>query len=180
MRDLVVCARKVCGALVMLNLSTDNELLCTKSYIMGSKVIYHLNRFMLLTQKEDEKLKCLNFRIIQSKNHTSINQTYYVMNMTDFHFNKVKHLSTDNLFRNDHKVDSKIANTTPNAPEIQFMLYDKHCDSSSKFGDALHAMVWTKLDRGFSIKGLGCFQTVLCELGYFLMHKLMCYLNTHP
>ena len=80
----------------------------------------------------------------------------------------------------DHKVDSKIANTTPNALEIQFMLHDKRCDFSSKVGDALHAMVQTKLDIRFSMKGLGCFQTVLCELGRVLMHKLMCYLNTHP
>ena len=102
------------------------------------------------------------------------------MKMTDAHFNKVKHSSIDNPFQNDHKIDSKIANTTHDAPEMQFMLQDKHCDFSFTFGDALHAIVWTDLVKGFSTKGLGYFQSVLYELGYLLMHKLMFCLNTYP
>ena len=30
------------------------------------------------------------------------------------------------------------------------------------------------------MKGLGCFQKMLCALGYFFMYKLMSYLNTYP
>ena len=41
-------------------------------------------------------------------------------------------------------------------------------------------MAWAQLDIWYSIARLGDFQTVLCDLSYLLMHKLMCYLNTYP
>ena len=41
-------------------------------------------------------------------------------------------------------------------------------------------MMWIRLGVLCSITRLGCFQTVLCDLGWLIMHKLMWYLSTHP
>ena len=108
--DLAVCARKVDGDLIILNVSTDDVLACTKSPLIRSKVINHLKSYFPLTQKEGTYVKHLNCRIIQSKDHISMDQTCHILKITVSYFKNVKNLSTNTLFRTDRKVDSEIAN----------------------------------------------------------------------
>ena len=57
MRDLVVCDRKVYEKLAILNMSTDDVLVRTKSHSVTSKVINHLKICFPLTQKEGTNIK---------------------------------------------------------------------------------------------------------------------------
>ena len=179
MWDLLVRARKVDGALVILNVSIDNVLVRTNSHILRTKVINHLKSYFPLRQKEGTAIKHLNCRTIQSKIHIPMDQTYHIMKMTTACFKTVKYLSTDTPFLTDHNVKSEIANVTPNKPGQHSTLQVNYGEFSSNFGAALCTMVSTRLDIGHSMKSIGCFQKVLQELGCLLMCRLLCYLITH-
>ena len=64
-RDLAEHARRVNGALVILNVSTDNTLASTDSHIIRTKTINHLKRFFPKTAKEGSVLSYLNYGINQ-------------------------------------------------------------------------------------------------------------------
>ena len=74
-------AIKVDGELVILNISTDDVLACTKSPIVRSKVINHLKIYFPLAQKEGVNIKFLNCITIQSKDYMSMDQTYCIFKM---------------------------------------------------------------------------------------------------
>ena len=61
----------------------------------------------------------MNYRIIQSKDHMSIDQTWHTLKMRATYFKNIKCLSTDTPFRTDRKVESEIANETQSLPEQQ-------------------------------------------------------------
>ena len=107
MWDLLVRARKVDGALVILNVSIDNVLVRTNSHILRTKVINHLKSYFPLRQKEGTAIKHLNCRTIQSKIHIPMDQTYHIMKMTTACFKTVKYLSTDTPFLTDRKSNLK-------------------------------------------------------------------------
>ena len=112
MRDLAVCASKVYWELVILNLSTKDVLVWTKSPITLSKVINRLKSYFSLAQKEGANVKFLKCRIVQSKGHIAMDQTYNILKMTAACFKISKFLSTNTTFRTDRTVESEIANAT--------------------------------------------------------------------
>ena len=95
-------------------------------------------------------------------------QTYHILKMKLAYFKNIKYLSTNTPFRTYRKVESEIINTTLSPPEKQSILQSKYGDVSSNFGASLRTIVWIRLDIGHSMTRLGCFQKVLCDLGYLL------------
>ena len=60
---LSVCSRKVEGVMVMLNVSTDDVLVCTDSPLVRTKIERHLRKYFPITTKHEKVLECVNYRI---------------------------------------------------------------------------------------------------------------------
>ena len=74
-RDIKVHARIVDEELVMLNVSTNKILVCTNSTTVRSKLVFHDQKYYQLATKEGPIIENLNFRIMQSKNNVSFDET---------------------------------------------------------------------------------------------------------
>ena len=86
MRGIAVYTRIIDNELIILNVSTDGILVCTKSTTVRSKSASHPRKFFPLTTKEGPVIDYLNYRIIQSTNHISHDQTPRIKSFTDSYF----------------------------------------------------------------------------------------------
>ena len=74
MWDLLVHSRKVNATLVILNVSVDYVVVCTKLIINRKALMDDLKRCFTFIQKESAAIKNVNCRIIQSKSFIFMDQ----------------------------------------------------------------------------------------------------------
>ena len=151
-RDLSVHARRVNGALVILNVSTDNTLASTDSHIIRTKTINHLKRFFPIATKEGSVLSYLNYRITQSSAHVTLDQSDHMSKITTKHFSKAPYTKTDIPFRNDREVENDIANSQLcDSTALSSLMY-MHGDYSSNYGAMKHVTIISRFDASYSME----------------------------
>ena len=102
---LAMCVCRINGAIVILNVSTDDALACTDSPIMRTKIINHLKHFFPITANEGSILSRLNYRITQSSSHVTLDQSDRMSKMTTKYFRKDPYAKKDIPFRADREVE---------------------------------------------------------------------------
>ena len=112
MQDLAVYVQKIDGWMIILNVSTNNILVCTYSPMVWTKIECHVQKCLLITTQHGSKLDYLNYRITQSETQIAIDQTHYIMKMTNDYFSKSKILfKKSNIpFRTNRTVEDDVAN----------------------------------------------------------------------
>lgn len=182
MRDLAVYVGKLDGCMVILNVSTDDILVCTDSPMVRTKIERHMQKYFSITTQHGDKLDYLNYRITQSATHITMDQTQHIMKMTKEYFSKSKipFKKSDIPFRTDRTVEDDIANALPCSQEEVNKLDSQYGEYSSTYGSYNHVSMSSRPDISYSTARLGYFLTVPCPLGYALLHKGICYLHTHP
>ena len=113
MRDLAVCSRKVDIVMVILNVSTDDVLVCTDFLVVRTKIENHLCKYFPITTKQGKVLEHLNYHITQSYSHVTVDQTDHIIKMTTAYFSKAPFKQTNTPFRTDRTVEDEIANAQP-------------------------------------------------------------------
>ena len=83
-------------------------------------------------------------------------------------------------FRTDRIVEDEIANAISCGSAELENLVEQCGDFQSNYGTVLHCSVKSRLDFSYSMARLGHFISVPCLLGHLLMHKVMCYVHSHP
>ena len=180
MHDLAVYSRKVDGIMVTLNLSTYDVLVCTDSPLVRTKIESHLRKYFPITTKHGKVLEYLNYCIIQSDSHVTVDQIDHIIKMTTAYFSKAPFKKKDIPFHTDRTVEDGISNAQSCVPTAMKALDDKHGECSSTHGSINHVSMCSRPDMSYSTTRLGCFLTVPCALGCALFHKSMCYLQSHP
>ena len=165
-------ARIVDEELVMLNVSTNKILVCTNSTTVRSKLVFHDQKYYPLATKEGPIIENVNFRIMQSKNHISFDQTpCYFLNAT--------YLSACTPLRIDCQVENDIVDTTQCIQSKLDELNVTCGEFQSNYGTILNSSVNSRLEVSYSMIRIGHFIAILFRLGYVLLHKVMHYLKTH-
>ena len=179
-RDLAVYARLIDNELVLLLVSTDDFIISTKSEPLRLKVVNHLKQYFPLTTKEVPTLDYLSYRIIQSSAFISLDQTPCILSFTRAYFKIIKSTKTDIPFLTDRHVEDEIANASVcDLVELNALVV-RYGEFQSNYGTVLHCSDNSRPDFSYSMAHLGHFINIHCLLGCLLMHKVMCYLHSHP
>ena len=118
--------------------------------------------------------------VTQHSSFITLDETTCIMPFTTSYFNNIKNSSTDTPFRIDHQVEDDIANVALCRPSDLDHLNAKYGEFQSNYGAILHYLVNIRLDVSYSMARLGYFITTPCSLEHLLLHKIMCYLKSHP
>lgn len=182
MRDLAAYCRKVDGCMAIINVSTDDLLVCADSPMIRTKIEQHFKEFFDITAKYGNNLAYLNYRITQSDAHVALDQTEHISKMTAAYFqkSKVPFKHTGIPFRADRNAEDEIANVRPCTQREKDALDDQYGEHSSACGSINHVPMCSRPDASYSTARLGYFLTVPCSLGCSLLHKEMCYFHSHP
>ena len=110
----------------------------------------------------------------------TVDQTDHIIKMTTAHFLKTPFKKTNIPFRTDRTVEDEIANVQPYTPTTMNSLNNKFGEYSSIHSSINHVSMCSRPDVSCSTTRLGYFLTAPCALGYTLLHKAMCYLQSYP
>ena len=102
------------------------------------------------------------------------------MSSTASYFNNIKYTAADTLFHTDRHVEDDIDNAASCSPYDLESLNNTHGEFKSNYGTILCFSVNGRLDVSYSMARLVHFITMPCRVGYLLLHKIMCYLKSHP
>ena len=140
----------------------------------------HLKKHFPLTTKEGTTLDYLSYRITQSSAFISLDQTPYILSFARAYFKIIKFTKTDTPFRTDRQVEEEIINDSVCDPVELRTLVERYGEFQSNYGTVLHCSVNSRPYCSYPMASLGHFINILCLLGYLFMHKVMCYLHSHP
>ena len=157
MRDLAVYSRKVDDVMVILNVSTDDVLVCTDSTLVRTKIENHLRKYFPITTKHGKVLEHLNYRITQSYSYVTVDHTYHIIKMTAEYFSTAPFKQTKTPFRTDRTVDDEIANAQPCTQIAMKSLDENFGECSSTSSSINHVSMCSRPDTSCSTTRLGYF-----------------------
>ena len=102
------------------------------------------------------------------------------MPFTASYSKNIKHTAADALFHTDRHIEDDIDNAAPFSPYDLESLNNTHGEFKSNYGTILCFSVNGRLDVSYSMARLVHFITMPCRAGCLLLHKIMCYLKSHP
>ena len=168
-------------SIVILAISTDDILLCTKHRDIFIRIKDLLNTAFGVTYQDSSVIKYLNYNIIQSEFGISLDQTEFISGILDEYIPKnMKVPKTDTPLRTDKQFGIEVADSTPaDVAELKRLRTEFRGDFRTIFGKLCHIMKASRPDLSNAINRLGVFQVSPNRLAFQCLYRILYYLKTH-
>lgn len=170
------------SSIVLLAISTDDILLFTKYEDIYVKINEQLQKAFGTTTQNGKILNYLNYRIVQSENIISVDQTDFILGIVHQYIPPhEKCPKIDTPLRTDKMFDIEIQTSVPaSSHELKQLLIEYKVDFRTVFGQLCHIMKASRPDLANTINRLGVFQAGPNKLAYKCVFRVLQYLKTHP